>query len=457
MKYYLGHPYARTVATAIGVDLLAFFLAVSGTWLLAGPPWSLAAFAHCAGLGALLCLAALASCEAYEPNTLSSWHKTVRAVLRAMGVAFAVTLFLIGIVHTRPALTETLASVGLFYFPLLLVGRLGFRSVATLLEPGRRVLILGGSDLGIDVARAIAARPHAGIELVGFLSDDFLPNGIEGFPVLGPMHQLEKVMSMAEVNTIIVASKQRDDDGFPSDELLHAKVRGVHVESGVSFYERLTGKVHLRELHPSHLIFRDGFRTSRIAEHLRRALDIAMSAVALTLVSPVLALCAVAIRVDSKGPVFYPQARVGKDGRVFRVLKLRTMRVDAEKTTGARFASERDPRVTRVGRVLRMTRLDEVPQYWNVLVGEMSVVGPRPERPEFLDTLVSRYPLFRLRLAQKPGLTGWAQVRYGYVGDIEEWETKLGLDLYYLKHRSLLLDLLIILQTVKTVLLFRGI
>jgi exopolysaccharide biosynthesis polyprenyl glycosylphosphotransferase len=229
------------------------------------------------------------------------------------------------------------------------------------------------------------------------------------------------------------------------------------VESGVAFYERLTGRLHLRDLRQSYLIFSDGFRSSPLAERVRRAFDIAMSALALVIVAPVLAACAVAIRLDSKGPVFYRQARVGKNGRVISVLKLRTMRVDAEAGSGAKFASQDDPRVTRVGRILRMTRLDEVPQYWNVLKGDMSVVGPRPERPEFMDILASRYPLVRLRLAHKPGVTGWAQVRYGYVGDIEEWETKLGLDLYYMKHRSLLFDLAIILQTVKTVLLFRGI
>jgi len=210
-------------------------------------------------------------------------------------------------------------------------------------------------------------------------------------------------------------------------------------------------------VNPNHLIFSEGFRTSRTAEVARRALDVVMALVSLALVAPVLAACAIAIRLDSSGPVFYRQVRIGKDGRPFRVMKLRTMKVDAEKGSGARFASQRDPRVTRVGRFLRMTRLDEVPQYWNVLTGDMSIVGPRPERPEFMDTLASRYPLFRLRLAQKPGLTGWAQVRYGYASDIEEFETKLGLDLYYLKHRSLFFDVLIILQTVKTVLLFRGI
>jgi exopolysaccharide biosynthesis polyprenyl glycosylphosphotransferase len=339
----------------------------------------------------------------------------------------------------------------------LLAGRFAFRSVAALRGPGSRVMILGSSEIGIAIAEAIAARPNAGIELAGFLCDDFdeYPDGISGYPVLGPLHQLEKLLDSAEVDTIICASKQRDE-AFPSDELLHAKFAGVRVESGLSFYERLTGRIHLRNLRPSYLIFSEGFHSSRLAEGVRRAVDIALSVAALATAAPVLGLCALAIRLDSKGPVFYRQERVGKGGRSFRVLKLRTMQVDAEKSSGAIFACQRDPRATRVGRILRMTRLDEVPQYWNVLVGDMSIVGPRPERPEFMDILASRYPLFRLRLAQKPGLTGWAQVRYGYVSDVAEWEHKLGLDLYYLKHRSLLFDALIILQTVKTVLLFRG-
>ena len=456
MNYYLRHPYARFVAAAIGIDLLVFGLAALGTWALSRPPWAPAAFALGSAVGALTCVAASAISQAYTPETLSSWHQTVRALLKSMGIDFVLALILLAALHPAPALTETLASVGLLYFTLLLAARFGFRSVASLRKPGRRVLILGGSDLAISIAEFITSRPQAGIELVGFLCDDFLPDGIAGYPVLGPVHQLEKVLDVTGVDTIVVALKQRDDV-FPADELIQAKLRGLQVESGVAFYERLTGRLHLRDLRQSYLIFSDGFRTSPLAERVRRAFEVAMAALALVVVAPVLAVCAVAIRLDSKGPVFYRQARVGKDGRIIRVLKLRTMRVDAEAGSGAKFACQDDPRVTRVGRILRMTRLDEVPQYWNVLKGDMGVVGPRPERPEFMDILASRYPLVRLRLAHKPGVTGWAQVRYGYVGDIEEWETKLGLDLYYMKHRSLLFDLVIILQTVKTVLLFRGI
>jgi lipopolysaccharide/colanic/teichoic acid biosynthesis glycosyltransferase len=224
----------------------------------------------------------------------------------------------------------------------------------------------------------------------------------------------------------------------------------------VSFYERMTGRVFVRDLRPSYLVFSDGFGFNRVAEGVRRAADLVLSMLGLLAALPLLALCALAIRLDSKGPIFYRQERVGRHGRIFKVLKLRTMKVDAETHSGPTFTAHRDPRVTRVGRLLRMTRLDEVPQYWNIIVGDMSIVGPRPERPEFMDVLTSRYPLFRLRLARKPGLTGWAQVRHGYVNDIGEFESKLGLDLYYVKRRSLLMDVGIILQTIKTVLLFRG-
>ena len=456
MNYYLRHPYGRVVAAAICLDFLAFVASATLIWFFARPPATGPVFALISAVGALLCCAALASGEGYAPSTLSSWRQNVRVVLRTMGIAFAVALFLFAAVRTTPEQTETLASVALLYFPLLLAGRFVFRSVTSVRRAPDRILVIGSSDLGVAIADHINSQPHPGVELLGFLSEDFLPHGIAGYPVLGAVHQLEKLLDTDDVNTIVVASFPFDES-IPSDELLHAKMRGVRVESGLCFYERLTGRLYLREVNPSHLIFSEGFRTSRTAELVRRGLDVVMALLSLIFVAPLIGACALAIRLDTRGPIFYRQVRIGKDGRPFRVMKLRTMTVDAEKGSGARFASQRDPRVTRVGRFLRMTRLDEVPQYWNVLMGDMSIVGPRPERPEFMDTLAERYPFFRLRLAQKPGLTGWAQVRYGYASDIEEFETKLSLDLYYLKHRSLFFDVLIILQTVKTVLLFRGI
>jgi lipopolysaccharide/colanic/teichoic acid biosynthesis glycosyltransferase len=224
----------------------------------------------------------------------------------------------------------------------------------------------------------------------------------------------------------------------------------------VAFFEKVTGRIYLRDLRPSYLIFADGFREGPVSAFARRALDLTVASIALMLATPVLALSALAIKLDSKGPIFFRQDRVGQGGRTFRVVKLRSMCNDAE-AAGARFAERGDLRITRVGRLLRASRLDEVPQLWNVLVGDMGLVGPRPERPEFVDSLCLRYPYFRLRSAIRPGITGWAQVRYGYVNEIEGFEEKLALDLYYMKHRSLAMDFVILWQTVKTVFLFRGI
>jgi exopolysaccharide biosynthesis polyprenyl glycosylphosphotransferase len=279
---------------------------------------------------------------------------------------------------------------------------------------------------------------------------------VDGVPVLGKVHEIEKIVAKERIGRIVVASKSRSEY-FPAEELLAAKLGGRHVESGVAFYERITGRVYLRDLRPSYLIFTHGFRVGSVSTRLKRVLDVAVSALGLLLAAPVLGLCALAIRLDSPGPILYRQERVGQHGRRFRVCKLRSMRHRAEQTTGAVFTRENDDRVTRVGGFLRKTRLDELPQLWNVLVGEMSLVGPRPERPEFVDSLCERYPYFRLRSVLKPGLTGWAQIRHGYVNDVEGFEEKLALDLYYMKYRSLVMDLLILWKTAKTMVLLHGV
>ena len=223
----------------------------------------------------------------------------------------------------------------------------------------------------------------------------------------------------------------------------------------MAFFERLTGRLFLRELRPSYLIFSDGFAMGAVSERLKRLVDVVLAAVGLLLAAPILALAALGIRVDSRGPIVFCQERLGKNGRVFRAWKMRTMTADAE-DGGARWAEEDDSRTTRVGKLLRKTHIDELPQLWNVLVGEMSLVGPRPERPEFYEMLCEKYPYFVVRGSVRPGITGWAQIRQGYVNDVEAMEEKLALDMYYLKYRSLAMDLLILWRTTKTVLLFRG-
>jgi lipopolysaccharide/colanic/teichoic acid biosynthesis glycosyltransferase len=215
--------------------------------------------------------------------------------------------------------------------------------------------------------------------------------------------------------------------------------------------------VYIRDLRPSYLIFSDGFRTSRPAVFAKRGIDIALSAAGLLIASPLLLLCAIAIRLESPGSVFFAQERVGKGGKLFSVWKLRSMYVDAEAECGPVWTQPDDLRVTRIGKILRKTRMDEVPQLWNVLKGEMSLVGPRPERPEFVESLSLRYPYFALRESLKPGVTGWAQIQKGYVNAVEEFEEKLALDIYYMKYRSTRMDLLILWKTAKTMLLMGGV
>jgi lipopolysaccharide/colanic/teichoic acid biosynthesis glycosyltransferase len=276
-----------------------------------------------------------------------------------------------------------------------------------------------------------------------------------GGPILGDLSHTEKIVKDQRIDWILVASRNRDER-FPADLLLAAKLRGLRVDSGLVFYERLAGCIYLPNLRWSYLIFADGLRERFVTAALKRSLDLLGASVGLILCSPLLALAALAIRIDSPGPIRFRQARVGQGGRLFDVVKLRSMQDGAENETGAAFACEQDERITRVGWILRRTHLDEVPQLWNVLKGEMSLVGPRPERPEFVDMLTARFPLFRFRSIVKPGVTGWAQVRYGYAGDLEAFEQKLSLDLFYLKHRSTTLDLAILWETVKTVVLLRG-
>jgi sugar transferase (PEP-CTERM system associated) len=244
---------------------------------------------------------------------------------------------------------------------------------------------------------------------------------------------------------------------LPMDRLLDMKLAGVSFDHLASVYEEYTGKIAVENLRPSWLIFSAGFRKSRAVELFKRTLDVGAAAVGLVLLLPVMALVAALVRLTSRGPVFYHQARVGLRGRVFTVHKFRSMQQDAEAGTGPVWAAKQgDSRVTPVGRWLRRTRLDELPQLWNILKGEMSLVGPRPERPEFVSELTAGIPYYGQRHVVRPGLTGWAQVRYTYGASTEDALQKLQYDLYYIKNLSVALDLYIILETIKTVVLRRG-
>jgi exopolysaccharide biosynthesis polyprenyl glycosylphosphotransferase len=240
-------------------------------------------------------------------------------------------------------------------------------------------------------------------------------------------------------------------------DLLELKLRGINIDDGTSLLERISGKIEVDELHPSWLIFGDGFKLARRYLYLRRAVSTLLALALSLLTLPLLPIIIFLIKMTSRGPFLYKQQRVGLRGKVFDCYKFRTMRQDAEADIGPTWASDDDPRITTVGRFLRRTRLDEVPQLWNILKGDMAFVGPRPERPEFVKRLSEEIPFYNLRHVAPPGLTGWAQVNYGYGSSVEEAKEKLRFDLYYVRNVSVMLDLLIVFYTMRTVIIGRGV
>jgi sugar transferase (PEP-CTERM system associated) len=273
--------------------------------------------------------------------------------------------------------------------------------------------------------------------------------------VIGSYEQLVDLVERERIDQIIVALSERRGK-LPHEALLTCKLRGVEVIDGTTFYEQMSGKILLENLRPSWIIFSSGFTVSSLTRRLKRLSDLFLSITGLLLAAPLMAGIAILIRCDSWGPAFFMQERVGENKKAFMLFKFRSMFVDAEDTSGPVFAQADDARVTRLGRLLRATRLDELPQLFNVLKGDMSFVGPRPERPFFVEQFEKEIPFYAQRLCVKPGLTGWAQVNYPYGATRADAEEKLRLDLYYIKHMSLSLDLLIVLKTVKIAILGQG-
>lgn len=357
------------------------------------------------------------------------------AAPRGEGVAFAcfVALFAPGVVLCRAA-----------YEALCRAPR--FR---------RRLLFLGAGEHARRAAREILELRNRHYEVVGFLGEDASALGwrIGQKPVLGTYADLLRIAERERVRTVVVAVPDRRR-GLPLDALLALRLRGVEILEEPRVHEEFAGKIPVEDLRPSWLIFSDGFRNTPWRAFTKRTFDVVFALLGLVLVSPLLPLLALAIRLESKGLALYRQRRVGQGGREFTLLKFRSMRADAEAEGSPQWARERDPRVTRVGRFLRKTRLDELPQLWNVLEGSMSFVGPRPERPFFVERLRAKIPFYDQRHAVKPGLTGWAQVRFRYGSDEADAVEKLRYDMFYVKHHSILFDLRILLETAKVI--FEG-
>jgi sugar transferase (PEP-CTERM system associated) len=412
-----------------------------------------------ASLVALVLQVAMHYCDLYDLRTIRNRRNLFVGALQAVAAA---SLALAILYYWLPDLMvgrSVLILAATMMLGLVVAWRIAFEWLSSRMGPSERLLIVGMSSAAIELARELYdRRHHLGVELVGFVDADESRTGLQALEprMIGAISDIPAIIETRKVDRVVV-SLANARGKFSMDTLLEIKLRaGVRFDHLASIYEEYTGKIAVENLRPSWLIFSPGFRKTRLLVAAKRAMDLILASIGLVLAIPVMLVAAVMIKLTSPGPVFYHQRRVGQHGRVVTVHKFRSMRTDAELTTGAVWAQQNDPRVTSFGRFMRKTRLDEIPQLWNVFVGEMSLVGPRPERPEFVAKLTQEIPFYGQRHVVKPGLTGWAQVRYAYGASVDDAIQKLQYDLFYIKHLSLALDLYIVFETAKTVVLRRG-
>jgi sugar transferase (PEP-CTERM system associated) len=406
-----------------------------------------------------VCQLSLYYADLYDLRGVGSIRDLTARLIEALG---ATSLILAGVYFLAP---DWIVGRGVFVISvvfmvsLVVAWRVAFAWLTQRVAPRERLLLVGTNTAAVELARELfERRQELGVEIVGFVDPD--PTRI-GMAVLNPgvvgtIDDIPQLVSRLNVDRVVVSLADARGK-LPMDRLLDIRLdSGVTFDHLASVYEEYTGKIAVENLRPSWLIFSEGFRKTRLLMTAKRALDVVFAAAGLAIGGPIMLLVAVAVRCTSAGPILYHQRRVGRHGREFTAHKFRTMREDAESGTGPVWSAANDTRVTSCGGFLRRTRLDEMPQLWNVLVGDMSFVGPRPERPEFVKQLTERIPFYGQRHVLKPGLTGWAQVRYTYGASVEDAIEKLQYDLYYIKNLSIALDFVIVLETIKTVLTRKG-
>jgi exopolysaccharide biosynthesis polyprenyl glycosylphosphotransferase len=392
--------------------------------------------------------------DLYDLRIVRSFGKFASKLLQSFGVAF---LLLAAFYGFSPG---TRAAQGPFVSSLLIVlgVLLPLRAVSYSVMRSRpfvdRVLILGTGALAQQLIEEIEARPDCRLAIVGVVNDAQSPGtAISSHPIRGTLEHLDQIVREVRPARIVVALAERRGR-LPVRQLLEARMQGIIVEDGVETYERLAKKIPIEFLTPSHLIFSKDFKKSRLQLAGSRALSLMVAIAGLVVCAPLLALIAIAIKLDSRGPVFFVQERVGKHARAFNLIKFCTMHPTHH--TASQWVRDNNHRVTRVGKWLRKFRFDELPQFINILRGDLNLVGPRPHPVSNFDLFLKEIPYYALRSVVRPGLTGWAQIRYGYANDLSEETEKMRYDLYFIKHLSLWLDLRILIDTVKTVLFGRG-
>jgi exopolysaccharide biosynthesis polyprenyl glycosylphosphotransferase len=398
--------------------------------------------------------------EIYDLHRAANWGRTLRAVMLA-GLVGGIAYLLIYFTADEPSRINRRAMAVFIVLAMLLTLLWRWIYIRLITSQGRqrRVLVVGAGGNGRTLAEIYKTISPPPFVLVAYMDDDPQKQGkdVEGFRILGGSNKLLRTIDERNITDVVV-SITGEMLGETFQTLLDVQERGIEIIRMATLYEELMGRVPIHHLESDWIIrsFVDEARSGSFFEIGKRILDIIGSIVGLLILLALLPFMAIAILADSGWPIFYWQERLGRGGREFKIVKFRTMRQDAEKEGNAQMAGENDPRITRVGNFLRTTRLDEIPQFWNVLRGEMSIVGPRAERAQWVATFQKEIPFYRARLLVKPGITGWAQINYGYASSVEETAVKLEYDLFYIKHRSIPMDLVIILRTISTALSRKG-
>ena len=405
----------------------------------------------------VICQTCLYYADVYDVRNLNSRIEVVLRLIQALGAAaliLAIIFYLVPSARLGVGIVETsLLSIVV----IILSWRVLMEWMNRAYGSGERILLVGSGEALRELTSELSARRDLPIQIVGLVPEpeEFAGELPLGISRLGDLDDLARVIDEVAPDRLVISLRERRRQ-LPLDLLLHHRMRGLLIEEVSTMYQKVTGKIPVESIHPSSLIFSDGFQQSAWRQAWNRGAGFVCGLLALVLCGPLMLLIAILIKLDSKGPVLYRQTRTGKDGSTFECLKFRSMRTDAESGTGPVWAGENDPRITRVGRVLRKLRFDELPQFINVLNGEMSLVGPRPERPHFVEKLKQQIPFYDLRHSIRPGITGWAQVSCDYGATIEESQQKLEYDLFYIKNNSFSFDLLIMFWTVKIMLFGRG-
>jgi len=392
-------------------------------------------------------------------------HESVSALFFRTLVAYCfvggigLKLLYLVVPSANPGSTNLFWAVLLASLVVILL-RLAFLKIVDSEQLIRRVVIFGAGDFAASLLDEYERNMRAlGVRIIGCISEN--PDGaVDADKLLPTPHDFYQFCRQNRVSEIVIAQQERrrNEGGWlPVPDLMECKLRGIAITNGIDFYERELKKAKLDMVHPSWIVFSEGFKASKTRAFTKRSLDLLISLTLLAVMLPFVILTAIAVFLETGRPILYSQTRVGMLGKEFRIYKFRSMRQDAEKDGKARWASANDNRVTRVGAFIRNTRLDELPQIYNVIKGEMSIVGPRPERPEFVSELKEKIPFYDTRHYVKPGLMGWAQLNYPYGASVEDARGKLEYDLYYSKNHSLLMDFLIMIQTVEVILLGKGV